>query len=526
MAFKNSKVNHSDIKESDKKPFYIEGVNVKGQLISGIVNCVAVKKLIAVLEEKGIKVKSVRSGKNDSSVQTNQPAVVGKVSEKVKPQNKSLAEPEVKKSFYIEGNNLKGQLVQGVVNCVAVKKLKKILALKGIQVKSISETETEAETEMGVNAGLQSSSVQKKQPVVVKPKKTFHNPLKNKLFYFFNQLKKTIVQVFYSVFSKAKVVFATIQEKTQPDNSTPKDFKSQKTSFFIEGVDALGRPIQGIIRCMNERKLVGVMKQKGIKVIRLKRKYQYLILEKWRWKIASSLAIGFSVVVILITSKQVAQVTEIISKKMIEPLSVKNIKIKKHHRGFEQHLLISSIQQQAMAGDMNSQYRLASYHERGGVVDKSPKKAFENFLKAAKSGHVKSQYKVAEYYLFGQTPVSRDYDEALRWLYHSANGGNVNAMNKLAKMHFNGDKNDQKIATHWLKQSMNLGDKWAGNRYSSVNQKSDHAEKATEKFLTTSRLFAENQQLILEIQQTNSEQEKQALVQSLSKKINLKESID
>ena len=100
-------------------------------------------------------------------------------------------------------------------------------------------------------------------------------------------------------------------------------------------------------------------------------------------------------------------------------------------------------------------YSIPDIDGTGGGIDKD--KGFEWFLAAAKQGHVKAMYRVADAYMLMSS--KNNYKEAEKWFLKAARSGHKFSASELAKMYTNGlgVEPDYTKATYWAKQAIKLG---------------------------------------------------------------------
>lgn len=96
---------------------------------------------------------------------------------------------------------------------------------------------------------------------------------------------------------------------------------------------------------------------------------------------------------------------------------------------------------------------------RGGLgASKNPEKAFQCFLRAAKSGHAMAQVSTGNCLMSGRG-VGRDKNEAVNWYRESANQGEELGQYSLAECYENGDgvREDLSKARHWYAKAAAQG---------------------------------------------------------------------
>ncbi len=120
---------------------------------------------------------------------------------------------------------------------------------------------------------------------------------------------------------------------------------------------------------------------------------------------------------------------------------------------------IKKLIQKAVSGDANAMARLAWKYDEGDGFRKSYRKAFEWYLKAAKSEHVPAQYNLNLFYLLGHG-TAKDDKKAFYWAKKAAAANDADAMLALGWHYHNGRgvKKDLRKAEQWYLKAADLGE--------------------------------------------------------------------
>ena len=92
----------------------------------------------------------------------------------------------------------------------------------------------------------------------------------------------------------------------------------------------------------------------------------------------------------------------------------------------------------AEKGDVQAQYSLANYYERGVGVAKDKNEAVKWYRKAADQGYAQAQYQLGDYY-FNGIGVAKDKNEAVKWWRKAAVQGFDSAQTMLGVCYANGE---------------------------------------------------------------------------------------
>lgn len=116
------------------------------------------------------------------------------------------------------------------------------------------------------------------------------------------------------------------------------------------------------------------------------------------------------------------------------------------------------IQQQAKAGDAESQYILSNMYAQGLDVEKDFKKAFEWVKKSAEQGYAAAEFNLASMYDVGEG-VEQNFKKAAYWYTKVAEKGEAAAAYNLALMYEAGEglEEDKIKAFSWLEAAILMG---------------------------------------------------------------------
>lgn len=123
-----------------------------------------------------------------------------------------------------------------------------------------------------------------------------------------------------------------------------------------------------------------------------------------------------------------------------------------------------SVREAAVNGDLDAQFHVGQSYLTGRDADQQvdPQERFSRavrwFRRAAESGHVPSQYRLATLYELGQG-APKDIAEARKWYRSAAEGGHVKAMHNLAVLSIltQGEPADYQTAVKWFTQAAERG---------------------------------------------------------------------
>jgi TPR repeat protein len=124
----------------------------------------------------------------------------------------------------------------------------------------------------------------------------------------------------------------------------------------------------------------------------------------------------------------------------------------------------ASVSKAAIKGDLEAQFHVGQKyltgHDTGNAADKQERlaRAVRWFQRAAKNGHVPSQYRLATLYELGRgTP--KNYVEASKWYSRAAEAGHVKAMHNLAVLLAQGQgvQLDHEAAAKWFQKAADHG---------------------------------------------------------------------
>lgn len=119
---------------------------------------------------------------------------------------------------------------------------------------------------------------------------------------------------------------------------------------------------------------------------------------------------------------------------------------------------INELEQIALAGDVDLQYKLGMMYEEENDV----KKAIDFLTMAAKNGHNDAMNELGVMYCSGEV-VEKNYQEGIRWLEEAAEHDNSDACGNLGMMYLKGIsfKTDPQKALGYFIKSANLGNEHA-----------------------------------------------------------------
>ncbi|MEJ2124124.1 MAG: tetratricopeptide repeat protein, partial [Alphaproteobacteria bacterium] len=124
----------------------------------------------------------------------------------------------------------------------------------------------------------------------------------------------------------------------------------------------------------------------------------------------------------------------------------------------------ASVSKAAIKGDMDAQFHVGQKYLNSDDVASTDEKqkrlarAMRWFRRAAESGHVPSQYRLATMYELGRG-APQNYVEASKWYLRAAKRGHVKAMHNLAVLKAQGQDGplDHTAAAKWFKQAADHG---------------------------------------------------------------------
>lgn len=121
---------------------------------------------------------------------------------------------------------------------------------------------------------------------------------------------------------------------------------------------------------------------------------------------------------------------------------------------------IPELEKSANQGDANAEAMLARCYLSGTGVDKNTEIGLIWALKAAQHGNSSAQGMVGISYLYGFASLSKNQEEAVKWLTLSANKGFAPAQRALSECYIkgNGVAKNEKIAVEYLSQAAIGGD--------------------------------------------------------------------
>jgi hypothetical protein len=124
----------------------------------------------------------------------------------------------------------------------------------------------------------------------------------------------------------------------------------------------------------------------------------------------------------------------------------------------------------AKNGHIPSQYECAVSYSNGNKVKKDLKKAFDWYQKAAEKGYSKAQFKLGECYEDG-LGIEKEKGKALTWYKKAAENGNLEAQIKLGNCYDKGKidvEKNEKLAFGWYRKAADQGD-IKSKKYCTVN---------------------------------------------------------
>ena len=126
----------------------------------------------------------------------------------------------------------------------------------------------------------------------------------------------------------------------------------------------------------------------------------------------------------------------------------------------DQSIALEWFKKLANLGDSNYKVRVAEMYRDGIGVDANPQTALEWFKKAADQKNVIAMHSIILMHASGLIDDTVSLNQAIEDLTQSANGGNMDAMRRVATINNTGIgvKKDQSIALEWFKKLANLGD--------------------------------------------------------------------
>lgn len=436
------KATHQQHQPEDKKTFYVEGLSPDGTLFKKMVKCFNESKIKKILENKNINVTQIneRNTQNEIPPPSNQaeiiipnpqqPAKVEKApsadkqpSISISPspdQNKENSAPSAdKKTFYVEGASQDGTLFKRMVKCYNESKVKQLLSKKQITITKINEYD-------------ESPTIKQSKQTLIQLQSTFGSTLNN-VPHHFRKIKNSL---------------------------SPKS--AQKKSFYIEGVDKNGKPVQTQFQCYAANKLKSILHQRGIKVYYLRRWKRIKVNAR---KIS---AIAATLIICLLVFNWLNQTEEsTAAKPQTATIKYSNkIKAAKPVKGYQKLNRFNEIKKTARQNDVKAQYQLAKEYIKGGYVIQDYDKALEYLIKAANKNHIQAQYELGQYYLYGKMGLKADHLTAISWFEKAANLGHHDATKTLVKIYSqgNGVPQNDKLADQWLLKIAHSTDPWVRNQ--------------------------------------------------------------
>lgn len=141
-------------------------------------------------------------------------------------------------------------------------------------------------------------------------------------------------------------------------------------------------------------------------------------------------------------------------------------------RDFKQKTDLRYFEMQAMEGDADALFNLATFYSTGSGVKLDYEKAVDYLSKASLKNHVKAQHILGLACLEGKG-CPRSASEALKWLTRAAEQGNVNAQFDLGGFYaqgMGGQENYEEASRWWLLAS-SLGHSGAEHNLSILRRK-------------------------------------------------------
>ena len=88
----------------------------------------------------------------------------------------------------------------------------------------------------------------------------------------------------------------------------------------------------------------------------------------------------------------------------------------------------------AESGDVDAERKVAIMYAKGEGVEANQKEALNWYEKAAENGDATSQYLVGNFYYYGKNGVEKNQEKALNWYKKAAENGNTSAKEALVKI--------------------------------------------------------------------------------------------
>lgn len=117
---------------------------------------------------------------------------------------------------------------------------------------------------------------------------------------------------------------------------------------------------------------------------------------------------------------------------------------------------LDNLMYSASSGNTEAQFMLGKCYAKGLAIEKNIAKAKEWFLKAAKKGHILSQYSLSVLYLnLDGTDKTSDPVLAVKWLKKAVSKGDADSESMLGYCYLTGTgiKQDYDKAIKWLAKS-------------------------------------------------------------------------
>ena len=131
----------------------------------------------------------------------------------------------------------------------------------------------------------------------------------------------------------------------------------------------------------------------------------------------------------------------------------------------------TTLLKKAKRGDSESQYKLGEYYFFGNGVTRNFREAVKWYRKAADAGFANAQNSLGACYFFGRG-VPQNKKEGVKWYRKAADQGNISTMNNLGYCYARGEgvSKDKEEAKKWYKLADALGDFCAKYRISELNK--------------------------------------------------------
>lgn len=118
----------------------------------------------------------------------------------------------------------------------------------------------------------------------------------------------------------------------------------------------------------------------------------------------------------------------------------------------KQQEAVQAYTQAAELGHLKSQFRLYEFYKKGDIVDEDPYESFKWLRQAAEGGHTQAQLILAKMYMEGEGLADKDSSKAIEWYERAAQNGHNSAQILVGDAYWNG--------THGLEVNISKAIEW------------------------------------------------------------------